>query len=215
MPTTITRNIPAFDILEATTDRDLSYKNYQSLKPVKTGEFTAGLNLDFAYAKWQSFFNGLPDDASIATKQLYGAPLVISFYSKHWHARGAAHLVQLSALSEQVRANGGNLIVISAEAASEELNSLAKDHNLSLNFYFDQKHNVATQLGVFSENDPIWNWFAGVDQNVPMLATYVIGTEKNVVYAHNERDHWDTLNDDAVINAVSQSAFINNLLLSA
>lgn len=215
MSTIIKRNIPAFDILEATTDRDLSYKNYQSVKPVKAGEFTSGLNLDFAYARWQSFSNGLPDDASIATKQLYGTPLVISFYSKHWHAKGAAHLAQLSALSEQVRANGGNLIVISAESASEELNDLAKKHKLSLNFYFDVNHNVATQLGVYSENDPIWNWFAGVDLNVPMLATYVIGTEKNVVYAHNERDHRDILNNDAVINAVSQSAFINNLLLSA
>src|SRR4051812_26420783 len=97
---TIINNFPSFDLSEAITDRDLSYKNYQSLKPVKTGEFTSGIVFDFAYSRWLSFSNGAVNDAFIATKQLYGKPLVISFYSEHWHAKAVAHLEQLSALSE-------------------------------------------------------------------------------------------------------------------
>lgn len=215
MSTIIKKYLPSFDILEATTDRDLSYKNYQSLKPVRVGEFTSGIVFDFAYSRWLSFLNGAVNDAFVATKQLYGKPLVISFYSKHWHAKGTAQLEQLSALNEQVNASGGNLIIISAETAGEDFAALAKEHKLSLNFYFDQNNKIAKQLGVYSDKDPIWNWFAGVDLNVPMLATYVIGTEKNVVFAHNDRDDHNDLNNDQIIEAVRKSAFINDLLLSA
>lgn len=211
----IVKNRPSFDISEATTDRDLSFKNYQSLKPVKTGAFISRINFDFAYSRWQNFTNGVADDAFIATKQIYGKPLVISFYSKHWHAKGAEHLKQLSALQEEVRANGGNLVVISAEAIDEDLLETAFDNNISLNFYFDQNNSIAKQLGVYSDKDPIWNWFAGVDLNVPLLATFVIGAEQNIVFDHNDRDHAGSLNNETVVNAVRHSAFISNLLLSA
>ncbi len=212
---TIIANRPKFDLIEASTDKDLSYKNYHSLSPVKAGGFVSRINFDFAYSRWQNFSNGVADDAFIATKQIYGKPLVISFYSKHWHAKGVEHLKQLSALNDQVKANGGTLVVVSAEAIDEELLDIAFENRLSLNFYFDQNNSIAKQLGVFSDKDPIWNWFAGVDLNVPLLATFVLGTEQNVVFAHNDRDHAEALSNINVINAVRQSAFINNLLLSA
>jgi len=212
---TVINNRPSFDILEATTDRDLSFKNYQSLKPVKTGAFVSRISFDFSYSHWQNFTNGVVDDTFIATKQIYGQPLVISFYSKHWHAKGVEDLKQLSALHAQVKASGGNLVVISAEAIDEVLAGLAFDNNLSLNFYFDQSNAIAKQLGVYSDTDPIWNWFAGIDLNVPLLSTFVINTEQNIVFDHNYRDYATALSNETVLSAVRQSAFINNLLLSA
>jgi len=208
-------NFPAFDILEATIDRDLSYKNYQSLKPVKTGQFISRVVFDFAYARWKSFSNGVADDSFVATKQLHGKPLVISFYSKHWNAKGISYLKQLSALHEQVKANGGNLVIINTEACSEDLTKLVVENNLSLNFYFDQANKIAETLGVYSENDPIWNWFAGIDLNVPLLSTFVIGVDNNVVFDHNHRDYDERLSVEDLLSAVGESSFISKLLLSA
>ena len=215
MVTTSTIKYPSFDLLEATIDRDLSYKNYQSLKPVKAGYAISRIGFDFAYSRWQSFLNGVPDDTFVATKQLYGQPLVISFYSKYWNGKGAEYLKQLSNLHKEIKANGGSLIIISAEAFSEELALLAFRSNLSLTFYFDQSNAIAEQLGVYSEKDPIWNWFAGIDQNVPLLSSFVIATENVVVFDHNHRDYDESLPNCEIIKAVSDSAYISNLLLSA
>jgi peroxiredoxin len=215
MATTSTIKYPSFDLLEATIDRDLSYKNYQSLKPVKTGFAVSRIGFDFTYSRWQSFLNGVPDDTFVATKQLHGQPLVISFYSKHWNGKGLNYLKQLSSLHKEVKASGGSLIIISAEAFSEELAELAFRNNLSLTFYFDQNNSIAQQLGVYSENDPIWNWFAGIDLNVPLLSTFVIATENVVVFDHNHRDYEESLPTYEIIKAVSDSAYISNLLLSA
>jgi len=215
MATTSTIKYPSFDLLEATIDRDLSYKNYQSLKPVKSGYAISRIGFDFAYSRWQSFLNGLPDDTFVATKQLYGQPLVISFYSKYWNGKGAEYLKQLSNLHKEVKANGGSLILISAEALNEELANMVFRNNLSLTFYFDQNNSIAEQLGVYSENDPIWNWFAGIDLNVPLLSTFVIATGNIVVFDHNHRDHDEILSNYEIIKAVSDSAYISNLLLSA
>ena len=215
MATTSAIKYPIFDLSEVTIDRDLSYKNYQSLKPVKTGYAISRIGFDFAYSRWQSFLNGVPNDTFVATKQLYGQPLVISFYSKHWNGKGLDYLKQLSNLHKEVKANGGSLIIISAEAFSEELAELAFRNNLSLTFYFDENNSIAQQLGVFSENDPIWNWFAGIDSNVPLLSTFVIATENVVVFDHNYRDYDESLPSHEVIKAVSDSAYISNLLLSA
>lgn len=215
MATTSTIKYPSFDLLEATIDRDLSYKNYQSLKPVKTGYSISRIGFDFAYSQWQSFLNGVADDTFVATKQLYGQPLVISFYSKYWNGKGLDYLKQLSSLHKEVKANGGSLIIISAEAFNEELAELAFRNNLSLIFYFDQSNSIAQQLGVYSENDPIWNWFAGIDLNVPLLSTFVIATENIVVFDHNHRDYDESLPSYEIIKAVGDSAYISNLLLSA
>ncbi|WP_457127579.1 redoxin domain-containing protein [Mucilaginibacter sp. HD30] len=215
MATTSAIKYPTFDLSEVTIDRDLSYKNYQSLKPVKTGYAVPRIGFDFAYSRWQSFLNGAADDTFVATKQLYGQPLVISFYSKHWNVKGLNYLKQLNSLNNEVKANGGSLIIISAEAFSEELKDLAFKNNLSLTFYFDQNNDVAEQVGVYSETDPIWNWFAGIDQNVPLLSTFVIATENVVVFNHNHRDHEEGLPGHEIIKAVSDSAYISNLLLSA
>jgi peroxiredoxin len=215
MATTSTIKYPSFDLLEATIDRDLSYKNYQSLKPVKTGYAVSRIGFDFAYSKWQSFLNGVQDDTFVATKQLYGQQLVVSFYSKHWNGRGLDYLKQLNRLHKEIKANGGSLIIISAEAFSEELAEMAFSNNLSLTFYFDQSNAIAEQLGVYSENDPIWNWFAGIDLNVPLLSTFVITTENVVVFDHNHCDYDESLPSYEIIKAVSYSAYISNLLLSA
>jgi len=213
--TTTTTKYPEFDLLEASIDRDLSYKNYQSLKPVKTGHSISRIAFDFAYPRWQNFLNGVADDTFVATKQLYGQPLVISFYSKHWHGKGVEYLKQLNDLNKEIKANGGNLIIISAEGFSEDLTEMVFANDLSLTFYFDQSNQIAEKLRVYSESDPIWNWFAGIDSNAPLLSTFVIASENVVIFDHNHRDYDEVLPASDLLKAVNDAAFISHLLLSA
>ncbi|MFD0749085.1 redoxin domain-containing protein [Mucilaginibacter calamicampi] len=213
--TTTTLKYPSFDLLEVNIDRDLSYKSYQSLKPVKTGDTISRLAFDFSYSRWQNFLNGTTDDTFVATKQLYGQPIVISFYSRHWHGKGIEYLKQLNSLHKEVKANGGNLIVISAEDFTEDLAEMALSNNLSLTIYFDPKNEIAEQMGVYSENDPIWNWFAGIDSNAPLLSSFVVANENVIVFDHNYRDYDEVLLSRDLIKAVGDSTYISNLLLSA
>lgn len=215
MNTTIEITYPEFDLLEATIDRDLSYNNYQSLKPAKTGTAILNINFDFSYERWVSFSNGLVNDAFVATKQLTGKPLVLSFYSTHWNGKGVEYLKQLSSINKQLKASGGNLVVVSAGEFNEELVNLAFENNLSVTFYFDPANAIADQFGVYSDNDPIWNWFSGIDNNVPLLSTFVVGADKTIIFDHNYRDYAETLPAAEIVNAVGESAYIRRLLLSA
>ncbi len=215
MKITLETTYPEFDLLEASIDRDLSYNNYQSLKPAKKGSLISNINFDFSYNNWVGFNNGIVNEAFVATKQVLGRPLVLSFYSNYWNGKGVDYLKQLSSLSKQVKSNGGNLVVVSAEAFSEDLINLVFENNLTLSFYFDTNNRIADQFGVYSDNDPIWNWFSGIDNNVPLLSTFVISAEKNVIFDHNYRDYAETLPANELLNAVSDSAYMRKLLLSA
>ncbi len=215
MNTTIDITYPEFDLLEATIDRDLSYNNYQSLKPAKTGAAISNISFDFSYDRWVSFQNGLTNDDFVATKQISGKPLVLSFYSNYWNGKGIEYLKQLSSISKQVKASGGNLVVVSAEGFSDELAGMAFENNLTVTFYFDPNNAIADQFGVYSDNDPIWNWFSGIDNNVPLLSTFVVGSDKTIIFDHNYRDYAETLPTAELVSAVSESAYIRRLLLSA
>jgi peroxiredoxin len=209
MLTTINK-YPYFDLSEIIIERDLSYKAYKALKPVKAGNYVPDIKLDTDYANWQNFYNGAPTPGHIATRQLLSKPLVISFYSKHWQDRGIDQLKQLNALQYEIKANGGNLVIINADGPNEDLAKIAWEHNLSLNFYFDKDNKIAEKFRVYSEEDPTWNTFAGIDVNVPLLATYVVDTAKHIVFDHVDRNLTDTFVADEILTAVYHSALNNS-----
>jgi peroxiredoxin len=205
MLTTINK-YPFFDLLEIIADNDLPRKNYQPLRPVKTGNSVPGFSLKADYSRWQSFYNGAPTYGPATTKQFLNRPLVISFYSKHWRDGGLAQLKQLNALQFEIKANGGNLLIITAEGKDDQLEKLAWEHNLTLNFYYDENNELAEKFRVYSDNDPAWNSFSGIDVNVPLLATYVLDTTKQVIYDHIDRKLSGSLIADDILAAVYGSA---------
>jgi peroxiredoxin len=206
---------PYFDLSEIITDRDLAYKAYKPLKPVKTGNLIPDINLSTDYSRWQNFYNGAPTHGLISLKHLYGKPLAIAFYSKHWQGRGAEQLKQLNTIQSEIKANGGNLVIISAEEQDEDLVKIAWENSLSLNFYHDIHNEIAEKFRVYSENDPTWGRFSGIDVNVPLLSVYVINTERQIVYDHVDRDLTSAFIADDVVAAVYEAALINNRRRSA
>jgi len=202
---TTANKYPFFDLLEIIPETELSYKSFQPLKPAKTGDFISNFKLRQDYNLWKRFYNGGEANDPLLLRDLLGKPLVISFYSKHWRNVGIKQLDQLNSIQQEVKANGGNLVIITAEK-DDELAETAWQHSLSLNFYYDDNNEIAKRFNLYSENDPAWNKFSGIDVNVPLLATYVLNTSKKIVYEHVDLNFSGTFSQEDIISAVYNSA---------
>lgn len=198
---------PFFDFSEIIPDRDLSYKQTQPLKPIKAGNFVPGFKLSSDYNKWQRYYNGAETHGPILLKQLLNKPLVVSFYSKHWLDIGIEQLTRLNDIQAEIRANGGELLVINAEKENE-LTKITWEHSFSLNFYTDENNELAEQFSVFSEEDPTWNKFSGIDVNVPLLATYVIDSSRRIIYDHIDWKLSGSFSSKDILSAVYDAALV-------
>ncbi|MDB5134924.1 MAG: redoxin protein [Mucilaginibacter sp.] len=200
---------PYFDMSEIVPEPDFAFKSYQSVKPIKAGNMLPEFTLQKENAKWQQFFNGAEIHGPVLLRQLLNKPLVISFYSNLWQSYGLDLLKQLNNLQHEIKASGGNLLIISAEK-EKKLEKIAWDNSLSLSFYFDTEKEIAEKFRIYSEHDPIWNRFSGIDINVPLLATYVISPSGLITYDHIDMDFAESFPTKDIISAVQRSESSNN-----
>jgi peroxiredoxin len=214
MQTTNNNKYPFFDLLEVVADPDLNFRKLKSLHPVKAGNIVPEFKLSNDYSCWQQFYNGAETHGHISQRNLLSKPLVISFYSRHWGQQGLAQLKQLNNLQHEVKASGGNLLIISDER-TEELEKWAWEQSLTLNFYHDTDKEIAQQFRVYSDDYPVWDRFSGIDENAPLLATYIIEPSKQVIYSHIDWDFLGTFAGEEIISAVYESALISNSRKSA
>ena len=172
-------SFPYFDLSEIEPDQDLIFRSFQKSEPVKSGDVLPDFSLEKEPGRWQQFFNGAETHGPVLFHQLLNKPLVIGFYSYHWQQYGIDLLKQLSSLQNEIAANKASLLIISSER-DRNLEKLIWDNNLSLNFYFDKDKQIAEKFRIYSEQDPIWNKFSGIDTNVPLLATYVVSASGQI-----------------------------------
>jgi peroxiredoxin len=205
MLTTISK-YPFFDLSEVFPENDLNYRVYKKLIPVKSGNLIPDINLSIDYKRWKNFYNGAQIQGPVSLKHFYGKPLTIAFYSKHWGEHGVNQLIQLNGLQNEITANGGNLLIFTDEVDDKELAKVTGEHILSLNFYYDIGNEVATKFRVYSEEDPTWNTFPGIDNNVPLLAIYVIDTDRHIVYDYIDKTLEQKFIADELITAVYNAA---------
>jgi peroxiredoxin len=213
LATTINK-YPFFDLSEIVPEFDIAFKPYKTLKPVKAGNYLPDFTLQNNYARWQHFFNGAETHGALLLRQLLSKPLVISFFAPQWQQHGVDQLKQLNAIQSEIKAAGGNLLIITAEKENQ-LEKLVWEHNLSLNFYFDTQHELATGLRIYADDNPVWNRFSGIDTNVPLLATYVIDANKQVVFDHVNHDVADVVSTRELLASVYQASLAGSLQRSA
>ena len=207
MLTTTNNKYPFFDLLEIVAETDLPFKPYRPLKPVQSGNFVPDFKLYNDYSRWQQFFNGSETHGPVSLRHLLNKPLVIAFYSHHWREQGLTLLKQLNNIHNEIKASGGNLLIVSDER-TDELEKQAWEHSFTLNFYYDEDKEIARIFRVFSDDDPVWNRFSGIDVNVPLLATYVIDPSKQVIYNHIDLDFLGTFSARDIVSSVYESALI-------
>ncbi|WP_295648489.1 redoxin domain-containing protein [uncultured Mucilaginibacter sp.] len=205
---------PQFDILEILLERDFEFKHYKPLRPVNQGQTIFDFTFSKDFGRWAQFVVGAESRGPVFYNHLLSKPLVVAFYSQNWGKKGEEQLLRLNNIQHEVKAKGGNLVVVSPER-HEQLSKLAWDQSLSLNFYFDTNNKLAKQFGVYDEKRPVWNQFSGIDNEAPLLATYVLNPAKQVVYDHIDWNFEDTFNGDDVISAVYSAGVYKAELRSA
>ncbi|MGI4750769.1 MAG: redoxin domain-containing protein [Janthinobacterium lividum] len=176
-----TYQFPVFEFLELKQQARTNQK-YQPLKPLQAGQLTPDLKLINKNGTWLN--TRIKNyEGTVFTQQLLTKPLVINFYAEAWNRKGTFVLKKLNAIQHKINAAGGNLLIITSEGpfAQAELNS---KHGFNLNFYHDVNHEIARKFKVYSDEDPIWNKFSGIDVNVPLLATYILSPGRQIIYDH-------------------------------
>jgi len=209
-----TNKYPFFDLSEIIPELNFEFKSYKPLKPVKTGNYIPDFTLTNLHEQWQQFYNGAETHGPVVLRQLLNKPLVISFYSHHWKEAGLDQLKKLNALQHEIRTNGGNLLIINDEKGNN-LQKLAWENSLSLNFYFDKNNHIAKKFRIYSESNPAWNRFSGIDANIALLATYVIDPSQRVIYDHIDEDFIKPFPAKEILSAVYESALNVNSKKSA
>ncbi|MBS1527655.1 MAG: redoxin domain-containing protein [Bacteroidetes bacterium] len=193
-----------FDTIEIDHEQEFKLRAYKRLQPLKSGDRVPSFFYQKDHCHWQQFVNGVIVHGPSLLNRLADKALVIAFYSAHWHTTGLQLLKQLSQLSAEIKARDTNLLIVAAEKDSN-LEKLAWDNNLSLSFYFDQDNQIAGKFGVYSDLDPTWDHFSGIDVNVPLLSTYVISRNGKIVYDHINRDCSDTFPRKELVAAVNRT----------
>jgi peroxiredoxin len=197
---------PAFDTLELFTDLELNMQTYTKLKPAKPGDFIDGLNI--TKNKWHPFFNENVYNQSGITFSYTKKPLVLYFYSSQWGATSIAHLKQLNSQLQQIQYHYGNLLIITDN--DDDIKQALWDHSLSLQHYTDTKHELSQLLGIYADNSPAWNRYAGVDQNVPLPSVYVLDSLRQVAFAYANEDILTGL----PLNYITETVYQSNKYLS-
>ncbi|RYE27038.1 MAG: redoxin domain-containing protein [Sphingobacteriaceae bacterium] len=199
-----TYQFPVFEFLELNKQPKANQK-YQPLKPLRAGQLTPDLKLVNKNGTWLTSARIKNYEGTVFTHQLLTKPLIISFYAESWNRKGTFILKRLQALQNKITAAGGNLLIITSDGpfAQAELN---RKHGFNLNFYHDVNHEIARQFKVYGDEDPIWNKFSGIDVNVPLLATYVLSPNGQIIYDHVDTAFNGEFPSEEIINAVQNAS---------
>ena len=202
-------SFPYFDLSEIEPDQDLLFRSFNKSEPIGAGDILPDFSLEKEPGRWQQFFNGAETHGPVLFHQLLNKPLVIGFYSYHWQQYGIDLLKQLNSLQNEITANKASILIISSEK-DRKLEKLVWDHNLSLSFYFDKGKQIAEKFRIYSDHDPIWNKFSGIDTNVPLLATYVVSASGQIEYDHIDPDFSKAFPTGQIISAVKKAGSQHN-----
>lgn len=199
-----TLNFPAFDLLETAPELIYNPQTYEKLKPLKSGDHVLELLDQSSQAvNTLSGAHGL-NQGGVSAPYL-NKTLAVYFYSRHWGNISLAHLKQLNAIRNEVKYHDGNLIVIDSSGPDSTLQQILWTNNLSLPIYQDHDHKIAGLFGVYAENSPIWNRYAGIDENIPLPAAFVVDHFLKVVFDHSNEEISTHLQADHIVAAVYQS----------
>ena len=173
-----------FELAEIIAELELPERKIKSLKPLKSGGNVYDLVLLKDNINKQRFVKRAMANSSVLLKQFTGKPLVVCFYSSAWQRRGVDYLRQLNAVNRDITRLGANLLVVSPDEGGQLLEQIIWDNSLYLNFYHDPENIIARKFGIYSDEDPAWNKYPGVDVNVPLLAIYMLNPDNQIIFDH-------------------------------
>jgi peroxiredoxin len=144
-------------------------------------------------------------------------PVVVSFYRGGWCPFCARELKALQAVSSNIQALGASLVAISPETLTESI-STAEANALDFLILSDVGGHTAQGFGIAFDLAPALRpiyaslGHALPDRNgvaswrLPMPATFIIGRDGLVVFAHIDSDYRNRLEPDEIVRALSRSS---------
>jgi peroxiredoxin len=158
----------------------------------------------------------LPDvgGAEVALADLLAAgPVVVTFYRGAWCPYCNTELRSLQAVLPQIEAEGARLVAISPQTPDGSL-SMKEKQDLAFPVLSDVGNTIARQYGiVFAVGEEVAERYrmSGIDleasngdasYELPIPATYVIGTDGVIRYAFVEADYTVRAEPSAVLDAL-------------
>lgn len=193
---------PLFDMSEIIQELEFGVTSKKRLKPLRKGEQVPNFSFEKNNFRWQQFVNGVERTTTINLLQLLNKPLIIAFYSAQWQAHSLNLLLQLNRLNKDIKAANANILIVSAEK-EKALENIVWNNSLSLSFYYDTENVIAEKFGIFSDKDPVWDKFSGIDTNVPLLSTYVISSEGEILFDYVDWDFSKDIPVEALIASIT------------
>lgn len=177
-------------------------KSYQKIQPLKNRDTIPAIRINCELGVWQHLPSGLQAASSIYLHQLVQeGPLVISTYSPDWNEYGERHLQLLNSVYPRIRALGGNLLLLTTEYFKNIVHTI-QEYDLEFNILQDYENRISESLGVYSKYEPVWDRIAGISEDVPFAATFVVNADRRIVYDYVDRDFEFIVSDKEIEKAV-------------
>ncbi len=146
---------------------------------------------------------------------LVHGPVVVSFYRGGWCPFCSLELEALQTASSRIQAAGATLVAISPQTLDESA-SMAETNDLDFLILSDHGGLAALDYGIAFDLAPALRpiyarlGFALPERNgveswrLPMPATFIVGGDGRVVFAHVDSDHRNRLDPDVIVAALGR-----------
>ncbi|MDR6562034.1 MULTISPECIES: redoxin domain-containing protein [unclassified Arcicella] len=179
--------------------------NTAKLSPLKIGSRLPLLPISSVCGFWKHFSEEVNTQKLTLQQVQQNKPLVISFLSGGWNEYGLKHFNTLKASYQEILALGGDLLVV-VQASKEETKELVEYFNLPFNVIADSANQIAKQFGIYSQEFAVWDRIAGISEDVPVPATYVISQQGRIVYDAIDEDFSKPFSPSEMLGAVFSAA---------
>ncbi len=179
--------------------------NTAKLSPLKIGSRLPLLPISSVCGFWKHFSEEVNTQKLTLQQVQQNKPLVVSFLSGGWNEYGLKHFNTLKASYQEILALGGDLLVV-VQASKEETKELVEYFNLPFNVIADSANQIAKQFGIYSQEFAVWDRIAGISEDVPVPATYVISQQGRIVYDAIDEDFSKPFSPSEMLGAVFSAA---------
>ncbi len=170
---------PIFDLLELDLAPEVFFTIQEKLQPVAAGTPVAGLTTLRRVNKWHPYFDEIVLDTASNQLRYTHKPLLLYFFEKDWGTIAVEHLNQLNAAQNKLHEQQINLLVITS-GSLKEFEELCKKGSWILEAYEDTTFEIASLLKIYSEKDPSWSRYPGIEGNIPLPALYLLDGARQI-----------------------------------
>lgn len=148
---------------------------------------------------------------------LASGPVIVAFYRGGWCPFCAMELRAFQRVLPEIEAAGASLVAISPEKPDDSL-STAQKNALAFEVLSDVGQKVGRAFGlVYTFSDELKRAYREFGRDIPatngsdewalpISATYVIGRDGNIVYAHTDPDYRDRAEPEEIIQLLKRGA---------